>query len=333
MAKIVNKMKADEIQHSLEEYSNFIETINFPKMCVLSFVYVCNAKCPGCPYTISDIRNKYHDALFMPDSLFKKIADECGKYGSYIRLSGGGEPMMHPHAVELIEYAKKQGAKVGLITNGSLFNEEKARRILSAQIDMIEFSVDACDSENYSRVRAGLNFDTLVKNVSMVMKIRNEINSTTRIIASAINQDGINLNDVETYWKERVDYVQLRKFLTWGFGDETKSGDDVAYLEPEKNIPCPWLFERLNIDTRGQVTLCGYDIPFNNNLGNVSEQSIYSVWHNETFENIRKLHLSGRKNEVEICKTCKDGRYRTWTYNYFKLVENAENNRKNFLED
>ena len=53
----------------------------------------------------------------MNEDTFKIIANQCGGYGAWIRMSGGGEPMLHPQAVELIEYAKEVRAKVGLITN------------------------------------------------------------------------------------------------------------------------------------------------------------------------------------------------------------------------
>ncbi len=59
----------------------------------------------------------------MPEAIFKKIADESGPHGAYLRISGGGEPMLHPQATELLVYAKSKGCKIGLITNGSLFNE------------------------------------------------------------------------------------------------------------------------------------------------------------------------------------------------------------------
>ena len=94
-------------------------------MLVLSFVYPCNAECPHCPYTHSNIRDSYLDVPHMPEATFKKIADEAGRYGAYLRISGGGEPMMHPHAVPLLVYAKEVGCKVGLITNGSTFTEKE----------------------------------------------------------------------------------------------------------------------------------------------------------------------------------------------------------------
>ena len=145
-----------------EEYGLRPEASVFPMMLVLSFVYPCNAECPHCPYTNSNIRDTYKDVPNMPDAIFKKIADEAGPHGAYLRISGGGEPMLHPHAVELLTYAKQVGCKIGLITNGSVFTEKNSPRLLEAGVDMIEFSVDACDPETYAIVRKGLKWDRLV---------------------------------------------------------------------------------------------------------------------------------------------------------------------------
>ncbi len=84
----------------------------FPLMVVISIIYPCNFGCPMCPYTDgnSEIRQFYHehDGDLMPVKLWEKMADECGPYGAWMRCTGGGEPMLHPQMVEMIEYAKAQ---------------------------------------------------------------------------------------------------------------------------------------------------------------------------------------------------------------------------------
>ena len=74
--------------HTQEEYGLRPEAAEFPMMLVLSFVYPCNALCPHCPYTNSNIRKEYRDAPVMPEAIFKKIADESGPFGAYLRISG-----------------------------------------------------------------------------------------------------------------------------------------------------------------------------------------------------------------------------------------------------
>lgn len=295
-------------------------------MCVLSFVYICNAKCPNCPYNNSEIRQTYKDAEVMPEEIFKIIADECGEYHSYLRISGGGEPMLHPKAVELMEYAKRVGARVGLITNGSVFTERSLRRLIKSKIDMIEFSVDAGDENIYQKVRTGLSWQELVKNVKNAIGIRNAIKSQTKIIASIINQKGVDVEKAEKIWSKIVDKVQIRKYLTWGYNKDL-SADPTPYLKPEERIPCPWLFERLNIDTRGDATICGEDIAFKEKFANVKDISIKQIWHSDKFEYFRRKHIERKGHEIPICRNCPDWKYRSWQYNYWKVISDAERKR------
>jgi radical SAM protein with 4Fe4S-binding SPASM domain len=316
-----------DIQHTQPEYGIRREALEFPMMCVLSFVYVCNAKCPNCPYNNSTIRNAYKDALYMPAALFQRIADECGPHGSLLRLSGGGEPMLHPQAVELCEYAKARGCRIGLITNGSRFDRESLTRLIRAGIDAIEFSVDAGDEETYNRVRPGLDWHRLLASVSLAWEIREVLNAPTRLVCSIINQKGVDVDQAEQYWSPRVDKVQIRKYLTWGYNVD-RSADNSPYLPPEERIPCPWLFERLNIDSHGDVTLCGEDIAFMEKFANVNERSIAEIWRGPEFEALRKKHLDRRGHEIPICSTCPDWKYRSWNYNYWKILKDAEARRQ-----
>lgn len=318
----------ENIEHTQQYYSIRPEAVEYPMMIVLSFVYPCNAKCPSCPYTNSKIRQAYKDRPFMDETTFKIIADESGKYGAWLRLSGGGEPMLHPKAVELIEYAKQVGCKIGLITNGSKFTEENSLRLLKAGVDMIEFSVDASDKATYNVVRKGLDWNILLENVNRMVNIRNKIKSPTKIIASGVNQVAVNIDKVAEFWEPIVDNFQKRKYLTWSYNDPSKSADNSPYLPPEEHVPCPFLFERLNIDSRGKVMVCGFDIAANTNMGNVHEKSIREIWHSEEFEYYREKHLANKGHEIEICSHCPDWKYRSWKHNYWKIVKNAEEKRE-----
>jgi MoaA/NifB/PqqE/SkfB family radical SAM enzyme len=323
------------IAHGAEQYGLRPEASQFPMMLVLSFVYPCNALCPHCPYTNSNIRKEYRDAPVMPEATFRKIADESGRYGAYLRISGGGEPMLHPQATELLVYAKKVGCKIGLITNGSLFDETNSVALLDAGVDMIEFSVDACDPETYAVVRKGLAWEILLENTKRMLALRDARKSSSKIVASAVAQTGVDIKAVEQYWVEGigVDYLIKRKFLTWGDNttlDGARSADPAAYLNTDE-VPCPFIFERLNIDSRGNVMVCGYDISAVTSMGNVNVDSIRDIWHGEGFRFYREKHLAGRGKDIALCAGCPDWKYRSWQHNYWKVVRNAEAARERRL--
>jgi len=319
-----------EISHLPKKFGFKEGAEDFPLMVVVSATYVCNARCPNCPYTNSEIRKNYSDAPFIKPEIFKKIADECGKYDSYIRITGGGEPLLHPQMIDLIGYAKKVGCKIGLITNGSLLTPDKADRLLAVDTDVIEISADAADERTYSKVRRGLDFNTLVNNVRYLVKKRNQMKSKTKVVVSVVNQEAVKdkLTDIVKYWEKIVDKVQVRKYLTWGFLKE-KSGDPTPYLPVR--VSCPFPFERLNIDTRGKIEFCGFDIAGETDFGNVMKTTIQSVWTGKRFSAWRRLILEGKYEEIPVCKKCTDWKYRSWKYNYWKVVRDAERSRKNKL--
>lgn len=323
--------EAAAVVHTQEQYGLRPGAAEYPMMLVLSFVYPCNALCPHCPYTNSNIRKEYRDAPFMSERIFKKIADESGPHGAYLRISGGGEPMLHPQATELFVYAKKIGCRIGLITNGSLFDEVNSRALLTAGVDMIEFSVDACDPDTYAVVRKGLDWDVLCESVRRMVALRNELRSPSKIICSAVVQKGIDADAVEKLWVDEMgaDYLIKRKFLTWGGNtklDNKRSADVSAYLDTE-DTPCPFIFERLNIDSRGTVMVCGYDISANTSMGNVETDSIRDIWHGPGFKFYRDKHLAGQGGDIPLCRGCPDWKYRSWKHNYWKVVANAEQAR------
>lgn len=318
-------------EHTQHEYGLRRQAQSFPMMLVLSFVYVCNARCPNCPYNNSDIRQDYRDRPLMAEDTYKIIADQAGPHGAWLRLSGGGEPMLHPQAVELVEYAKAQGCKVGLITNGSRFDDDSLERLLAAGTDMIEFSVDAGDAATYGLVRPGLDWPRLVRTVQRLTALRDASGAATKVIASVINQKGVDVERAAAFWEPLVDQVQKRKYLTWGINQEEHSADPTPYLPPEQRVPCPFLFERLNIDSRGQVMVCGFDIRAVTNMGNVHQKSIAEIWHGKGFEYFRDKHLSRKGNDIPLCRDCPDWKYRSWKHNYWKLVRNAEMKRQSKL--
>src|SRR5262249_40446043 len=157
--------------------------------------------------------------------------------------------------------------------------------------------------------------------------------SKTRIVVSVINQDvpGVmgRMDEIAAFWSNDVgvDEVIRRKFLTWGSNtslDAVHSADDTGYLDKGQGVPCPFPFHRLNVDPRGKIEVCGYDISGRTNFGNVNEQTISEIWQGPQFTWWRKMHLERRGGEIPLCRECPDWRYRSWKHNWQKVLAKAE---------
>jgi radical SAM protein with 4Fe4S-binding SPASM domain len=264
---------------------------------------------------------------FIGEDVFKKIADQTGRHGATLRVSGAGEPLMHKRIVDYIVYAKEAGCRVGLITNGSLLTEAKARTLLECGLDMIEFSVDAADPITYGIVRKGLEFKTTVNNIRRIVKLRKEMKAATNIIASVVNQRIVTdkISQIVKFWEEIADKVQVRKYLTWDINDLKDSGDVAPYLDAD--APCPFPFDRMLIDSNGDVRFCVYDIKGRTKWGNVLEEPITAIWKNAKFQHLRELHIRRDFRRFPICQKCADRQFRSWSYNYFALRQGASRRR------
>ena len=335
----------------------------FPLMVVLSIVYPCNLGCPNCPYTDgnSEIRRFYHerDADLFPIELWKKIADESGAYRAWMRCTGGGEPMLHPQMVDMIEYAKNQGARVWLNTNGSMFGptqklRNKLERLIAAKIDLIEFSMDAGDADTYAKVRPPHGapprdpdrwWGEHVNSIRAALELRKRLQSPSRIVVSIIRQQEIEgkLDAAVDFWLKEigVDDVITRKFLTWDDNTTISTGQGLdphlyAQLPAERKEPCVWPFERLNVDTLGRVSLCGQDISFRTAelFPNANETSIKEIWRGERFDWYRRMHLEGRGTECWPCRGCSAwlAGIRDWEYGWLKVLKKSGDHLKQLMK-
>ncbi len=299
---------------------------DFPSMVHQICSYECNSRCKNCPFTAanSDARKRYKESLFVSHETFKRTADECGKHHSIMRVTGGGETLMCHGIVDLVKYAADAGARVGIITNGSLLAPTKSVKFIDMGIDNIEISVDAGDELTYSIVRAGLNWERLLFNIRRLVDYRNEAKSNTKVYVSIINQKYVapKLQEAVAFWKQRVDYVMVRKFLTFGILDENESGDRIPFQTGDS--PCPWPFERITVDTNGDIILCGHEqINRFTDWGNIREKTLGEVWTGESMRELRKNMLENI-DAIPACKNCDDRRFKSWDYNYLKVLEEAE---------
>ena len=298
------------MEHTVSKYGLKEGAEEFPLMVVLGYIYKCNANCPNCPYNYSSIRND-REIKEMPWNVFNRVVDEAAPYKAYLRMTGGGEPFLHSDIAAQVEHAVTKGCGVGIITNGS----KSVNEVLGVA-SAVEFSVDAGTKEDYHRARPGLSWHTLNINVDEAVKNK----GNTKIVASVINQKGIDVDAAVKYWEKIVDVVQVRKFLTWGY-NEDNSADATPYLPPEKTVPCPWLFERIYVDASGEITYCNANINLDNAFANIKDRTIKEAWRGPEMEKLRELHVHGRGAEFPMCGKCPDWQYRSWTHNYWKLMK------------
>jgi MoaA/NifB/PqqE/SkfB family radical SAM enzyme len=100
-------------------------------------------------------------------------------------FGGLGEPLTHPHLVTWVAQAKLVGARVELITNGTLLNERVSRQLIETGLDLLWVSLDGATPESYADVRLGASLPKVMANLHCFNKLRPALPNPTPEIGIA----------------------------------------------------------------------------------------------------------------------------------------------------
>ncbi len=263
-----------------------------PEIVQIESTNICNAKCVFCP------RDDMHRRQgVMADDLYYKVVDECVDLGiAHVRVHNYGEPFVDRKIVDKVRYAKQRGVpQVGMISNGSLLDEQASHGLVDAGLDAINISVDASGKETFESTRLGLKFDTVIGNIERLVQIRNATGGRRpKLILSFVRQD--DSEDERAFiarWQGIADKIHVTDLHNWA---GTLHGDsDVSF-------PCyrPWLTFTVLWD--GRVSLCCADFDGHEILGDVRTSTIREIWNAEPYQRVRRAHLAD--GGPDICRSC-----------------------------
>ena len=107
----------------------------------------CNLTCAHC---YRDAGAKAEDELSTVEA--KKMLTEIARAGFKIMIFSGGEPLMRPDILELVEFAAKEGLRPVFGTNGTLITPAWARDLKAAGTMGMGISLDSLDPEKHDRL-------------------------------------------------------------------------------------------------------------------------------------------------------------------------------------
>lgn len=87
-----------------------------------------------------------------------------------IHFGGFGEPLSHPHILQMISACKSSGYKVEMITNGSLLTAEISDRLVELGLDWLFVSLDGSDDDSFEEIRPGASFGEVTGNIEVLQQ-------------------------------------------------------------------------------------------------------------------------------------------------------------------
>lgn len=104
----------------------------------------CNLRCVHC-YSHSEDRN-YAGELAYDEGI--TLIDDLAQFGSPVILFSGGEPLVRPDVLELIQHAVDRGLRAVLSTNGTLITKMIAKKLKEIGLSYVGISLDGLDDRH-----------------------------------------------------------------------------------------------------------------------------------------------------------------------------------------
>ena len=109
---------------------------------VWNMTRTCNLNCIHC---YSQSKNlQYNNELTLEEG--KAFIDDISAFGSPVMLFSGGEPLMHPHFLDLCFYSKSKGMRAVISTNGTLITKELASELKKVGLSYVGISLDGLEA-------------------------------------------------------------------------------------------------------------------------------------------------------------------------------------------
>ncbi|MCX6303845.1 MAG: radical SAM protein [Bacteroidetes bacterium] len=256
---------------------------------------------------------------FMSWKTFEKLASELSSYLIEASFIGYGEPMLHPRIYDMVEYLSSRNVKTGISTNGQNITDEKvAVKIVKSKLSTITIAVDGASEETYQKYRQGGSFETVIKGIRMIQKIKREEEANTPRIKLQFIVMKHNEHEIEAIRAIAKELNVKLKLKTVSVSNSTKeflpeNSEFSRYSLDKKNklnskqkqskaCDYAWLWAVINWD--GTVVPCCKDPHRVNILGVIDDDRNYtSVWRSKEYASLR-LNLLKNREQLKLCKKC-----------------------------
>ena len=318
----VNEKLASILGERFVEYRKKWDLVNkfelqteFPLYLEVELNQICNLRCPMCPITVPESREKYITDEHMSWETYEKIILEAEKFECpSLAPQGINEPLLDQDFENYIKFARDHGfMDIMINSNATLLSEERSRKMLGTGLTRLRFSLDAATKETFEKIRIGAKYDSVMKNIERFIKIRDQEGLKLPMVGVNFVKMKVNEHEVDEFiekWRDEVDFIVMQEFmppeLECDYSEFFPS--DSTYQNQVKNsFNCQQPWQRFYIHNNGNVSPCCPTIGNELSLGNVSNQSLYEMWNSEEMNNLRKIHKEGRYMDNPWCNKCVKG--------------------------
>lgn len=284
---------------------------------LLELTNLCNLKCVHCFHQC----DKEHHSLDF--SLIVKLINSLVNMGTMVLTLSGGEILVRPDLLEIIEYASLKNLCVRLYTNATLIKEDHIRQFVKNRIDIVEISMYGHTPELHDSItRESGSFEKSLYAIQLLQRYGLRIK--VKCILTSINI--MYKKDIEEYWNNKDltiifdpymlpaltgDDMPLKYSINQeeinSFEENSIKKKYIEYKDIDNLHICNAAMNHCAISYKGDVYPCLLmPLP----CGNIKEDSFEHIWEHSgeitRLRNARLMDIEGcyRCELIEYCHRC-----------------------------
>ena len=290
----------------------------------IRLTHLCTQRCRQC-----QVYERSVDPAIMPFDDFKTIAHRLRQYGSNIGFISGGESLLVPHLIPILEEAKKTFPVALTLVTGLYAKTDLVKNVAKYCLENninIQTSLDGLGSLG-DDLRGAKNFsETVLYHMDLIKDLKGQSKSLlyTNIVINNLNMDQVpeliaeartrgwkctvglyhHLTETTTRDRELViqDGPRLQKLIAFldGNPDILNLNSFIRgirpYIQGKNTLSCPFvaspvLMTRSTIMENGDLTLC-----WGGPIGNLLKEDFWSIFTGKRY--------TQRLNEYSACNGC-----------------------------
>lgn len=242
------------------------------------------------------------------ESVREAVFAACRAREDALLTIGGGyhDPILDDSLRDCLRRARSSAFGLHVETPGSELTDEKCDALLAADLDVITMDLGAVNAESLARLAPDTPpFDRRVHGLETLLARRGDRHRhRAPFVVVSVVIDDASTNPFEGLfdrWHSRVARVLVR-------GLEGRRGEvaltSAGLFAPPERTACVRLVTQLRVEADGTVPLCARDPDCDQVLGNVTRQSIESLWQGQPMSVARSAHRRRGWDEVGHCSSC-----------------------------
>lgn len=316
-----------------------------PRTLYVETTNLCNLRCIMCQRSHGAADWIRQNGGYMSREIFDRI-EPSFPFAEWVYLGGFGETLLHKDFIWMLERIKEKGPKVIIFTNGIELSKDLARRIVEAQLDEMEVSIDGATPDTYRRIR-GRDLDQLLVNLRTLIEIKQSCGSTLPHLtlqlvamrdnvhevpalvelAAAIGVTDVSIANMAVHadhLREQSLYLnQEAAARHFALAERRAHELGIALALPslaETTNDCTRFFDTLYIAWDGRVTSCDLDRHL---VGDLRNETIEEIWNGSKLRKLREEYF--RHGIASVCPNCY--RVESCARNYLYPVEMGDDRR------